>query len=71
MWAKGGGWDGPAIASPLWLDANVYSLSRLLWDPDADPAALALDWSRLQFGERAAPAMASLLQRSAEASLLL
>lgn len=70
VWAKGGGWDGPAISSRLWLDANVHSLSRLLWDPDADPAALALDWSRLQFGDRAAPAMAALLQRSAEASLL-
>ncbi|MBI2886788.1 MAG: hypothetical protein HYY02_06235 [Chloroflexi bacterium] len=69
VWAKGGGWGGPHPQHQLWNEANVYALSRLLWDPQADPHALAQDWATLRFGAQAAPYMARLLERSAEATL--
>ena len=69
IWAKGGGWDGPTLQSDIWVDANVYALSRLLWEPDADPAVLARDWAALRFGAAASPYVANLLMRSSEASL--
>ncbi|MSQ28410.1 MAG: hypothetical protein EXR51_09785 [Dehalococcoidia bacterium] len=67
VWAKGGGWDGPRLQSDLWVDANVYALSRLLWTPEAAPHQLATDWAALRFGRAAAPAIANLLVRSPEA----
>ncbi len=69
VWAKGGGWDGPQLASNLWVDANVYALSHLLWSPASDPQQLAVEWATLRFGPAAAPAVATMLERSAEAVL--
>lgn len=70
VWGRGGGWDGPYPASPLWNEANVYALARLAWDPQADPETLAWEWAALRFGHDAAPFIARLLLRSAEATRL-
>jgi len=59
----------PHPAATLWLDANVYALARLLWDPQAEPRQLAEEWSALRFGPAAAPHLTALLMRSTEAVL--
>lgn len=69
VWAKGGGWGGPHPTADIWLDANVYALARLLWDPSADPIRLAEDWAALRFGPGAAPHLAALLMKSPDAVL--
>lgn len=69
VWPKGGGWDGPQITSSLWLDANNYALSRLLWDPQQDPKALAYNWAAQRFGAAAAPGITALLELSPQAAL--
>ncbi len=69
VWAKGGGWDGPFLHDPLWVEANAAGLGRLLWDVDADPAALAREWAAGRFGSRAAPLVAQMLLRSPDAAL--
>ncbi len=69
VWPKGGGWNGPELRTDLWREANIYATSRLLWNVDADPDTIALDWSRLHFGDAAGPAMASLLTISSEVVL--
>ena len=69
VWPKGGGWDGPQIAADLWLDANNYALSRLLWDPQQDPKALAYNWAAQRFGAAAAPGITALLELSPQAVL--
>ncbi|HLE80383.1 MAG TPA: hypothetical protein VJA25_03730, partial [Dehalococcoidia bacterium] len=69
VWPKGGGWDGPHLESDLWLNANVYALSRLLWEPYADPTSLAADWARLRYGDAAAPKIVALLEKSPSAVL--
>lgn len=69
VWAKGGGWNGPYLDTYLWVEANVYAMSRLLWDVEADPNTLALDWARLRFGDGAAAHLAALLQKSPQAVL--
>ena len=68
QWNQNG---GPQQAGPMslypfygfWLniDANSYVTSRLGWEPDADPAALAGDWVRRTFGNDPA-AVASLTE---------
>lgn len=69
VWAKGGGWDGPHVYDPLWVEANAVTLGRLLWDVHADPRHLAEDWAAGRFGRAAAPAIAEMLMRSADAVL--
>ncbi|MBI4300349.1 MAG: hypothetical protein HY677_04365 [Chloroflexi bacterium] len=68
VWAKGGGWGGPVPASNLWVDANVYALRRLSWDASANPGVIVSDWATLNFGAEAAPYVASLLMKSADAA---
>ncbi len=69
VWAKGGGWGGPYLENDLWVEANVYALSRLAWDPRLDAYTLAEDWACLRFGSAAAPTIANMLMKSAEAVL--
>jgi hypothetical protein len=75
LWTQEG---GPLRASPLslypftgtWLlvDADVHAAGRLGWDPDADPAELAVSWVRRTFGTDPAlvRALAATLLRSRE-----
>jgi hypothetical protein len=70
VWPSGGGWGGPEPASSLWNDANVYALARLAWEPAASPQRLAQEWAALRFGPAAAPQIARLLMRSADAARL-
>jgi len=51
------------------VEANTYALSRLAWEPQADPYLVARDWAHLRFGPRAAPYMARLLMLSPQAVL--
>ncbi|MBI4302152.1 MAG: hypothetical protein HY664_06065 [Chloroflexi bacterium] len=67
VWAKGGGWEGPYPSSDLWVEANLYALSHLAWEPKADPHALAQNWATLRFGPTAAPYVGQMLMTSAEA----
>ncbi|MBI2864686.1 MAG: hypothetical protein HYX94_09015 [Chloroflexi bacterium] len=69
VWAKGGGWDGPELKAGIWLDANQYAISHLLWNPDLSPTTLALQWASLRFGKTAAPKIAWLLLKSDNAVL--
>ena len=69
VWPKGGGWDGPQVAADLWLDANNYVLSRLLWDPQQNSKALAHNWAAQRFGGAAAPGITALLELSPKAVL--
>ncbi len=48
-WLSGAGLDGPYRKREEWLELNAYALSRLLWNPDADPYRIARDWCRLTF----------------------
>jgi hypothetical protein len=66
VWARGGGWNGPYLRSDLWLDANNYALSKLVWDPSLTPTTLALQWATLRFGPQAAPHVARVLELSEE-----
>ncbi len=56
-WNQNGGPQqaGPMSLYPFYgnwqaIDANSYVTSRAAWDPDADPAELALAWVRRTFG---------------------
>ncbi len=69
VWPRGGGWGGPYLEDDLWIDANVYALSHLAWNPKSDPYRLAEDWAHLRFGSSAAPIIAELLMKSADAVL--
>ncbi|TAK34291.1 MAG: hypothetical protein EPO21_10100 [Chloroflexota bacterium] len=64
VWAKGGGWGGPELRSTVWLDANFYAVSRLIWDTQASPEVLAQDWATLRFGPKAASKVAEVLMKS-------
>lgn len=69
VWARGGGWNGPYLRSDVWLDANNYALSKLVWDPSLSPRTLALQWATLRFGPQAAPHVARVLELSEEVVL--
>lgn len=69
VWAKGGGWDGPYVHDPLWVEANAMAMGRLLWDVEANPEAIAAEWAAARFGWEAAPAVARMLMASPNASL--
>lgn len=69
VWAKGGGWDGPYVHDPLWVDANAMALGRLLWDVEANPETIAAEWAATRFGWDAAPAVARMLMASPAAAL--
>jgi len=69
VWARGGGWGGPYLEDDLWVEANVYALSHLAWEPKLDPYELAEDWASLRFGPVAAPTIANMLMKSADAVL--
>jgi hypothetical protein len=69
VWAKGGGWGGPHLASDLWVEANLYAASHLAWDTHLRPETLAMEWATLRFGPQAAPWVVSLLLKSDEAVL--
>ena len=69
VWARGGGWGGPYLEDDLWIDANVYALSHLAWDPKLDPNVVAEDWACLRFGPAAAPTIAKILMKSADVVL--
>ena len=69
VWAKGGGWDGPYVNDPLWVEANSVALGRLLWNVNANPEAIAVDWAAGRFGWDAAPAIARMLMASPQAAL--
>jgi alpha-glucuronidase len=43
------GLDTNWLAHPMAM-ANLYGFGRLAWDPNAAPAAIAEDWTRLTFG---------------------
>lgn len=47
--------------------AGLYALGRLAWDPRLAPEAISREYARLVFGDEAAPAVASLLDRSYDA----
>lgn len=64
VWPKGGGWGGPILADDLWVDANRYALDHLIWEPHRSARELAQEWAAPRFGGAAAPAIASLLERS-------
>lgn len=66
VWARGGGWNGPYLRSQVWLDANNYAISKLVWDPTLSPKTLALQWAALRFGPQAAPHVARVLELSEE-----
>lgn len=69
VWPRGGGWGGPEPALDLWNESNLYALSRLAWDPQADPEGLAREWATLYFGPDAGPLVTELLRVSSEAAL--
>jgi len=49
------------VPSGVWLEANGYAASRLLWDPKEDVRQVAKDWATIRFGKRAAAAVADAL----------
>lgn len=69
VWAKGGGWDGPFVSNPLWVEANAAALGKLLWRSTADPGQLARDWAAARFGPDAAAPLGDLLLGSPHAIL--
>ena len=66
VWAKGGGWNGPSLRSDVWLDANNYALSHLVWDTKASGRTLALQWATLRFGPASAEHLVRVLDLSDE-----
>ena len=71
-WVRGGGWGGPFVADPSWIDANAWAVPRAfeaLLRGEEDPAAgLADAWARerLGLGPEAAAAVAEVLEASPE-----
>ena len=71
-WVRGGGWGGPFVSDPVWIDANAWGVPRLMrafFDGSDDPAAgLAGAWARerLGLGEAAAAAVEETLEASTE-----
>lgn len=49
-WLSGAGLDGPYRKREEWLELDAYALSRLLWNPDADPYEIAREWCQIKFG---------------------
>jgi len=48
-WLGGAGLKGPYLKREDWVELNAYALARLLWEPDADPYAIAREWCQLKF----------------------
>lgn len=69
VWARGGGWNGPYLKTDVWLDANNYALSHLIWEPRTPSKLLATEWATLLFGPRAAPHIVRVLELSQDAVL--
>lgn len=68
-WVRGGGWGGPFITDERWIDANVYSVPKMVDEEDIDPPSLARDWvdRRLKIeDERVAQVMVNVLMASSE-----
>lgn len=71
-WVRGGGWGGPFVSDPVWIDANAWAIPRLLhaiFEGNPQPeAGLAETWARerLGLGEEAAAAVAEVLMASSE-----
>ncbi len=69
-WVRGGGWGGPFVRDESWIDANAWAAPRLADNPQADPAALALEWARTRLHikeDKAAQTVARILAESSEA----
>ena len=53
-WVRGGGWGGPFVSDPVWIDANAWSVPKLVeavFRGETQPAAgLAEAWARERLG---------------------
>ncbi|MEM6394009.1 MAG: hypothetical protein AAF797_14675 [Planctomycetota bacterium] len=68
-WVRGGGWGGPFVGHEEWIDANVWSVPRLVDEPGLDADALAMRWvdERLGVGRKpVASALSAILGESAQ-----
>ncbi|MEM6553198.1 MAG: hypothetical protein AAF750_13855 [Planctomycetota bacterium] len=68
-WVRGGGWGGPFVGHEEWIDANVWSVPRLVDEPGLDAEALAGRWvdERLGVGRKpVASALTAILSESGE-----
>ncbi|BAM04166.1 hypothetical protein [Phycisphaera mikurensis] len=71
-WVRGGGWGGPFVSDPVWIDANAWAvppmMERLLRGEPEPSAGLAEAWAsqRLGLGAAAAAAVAEALDDSTE-----
>jgi hypothetical protein len=68
-WLHGGGQGGPVPQLDIWNQANIYLVSHLMWDPNADPRELAREWAAITFGADVAPQIARILELSEQAIL--
>ena len=75
FWPDAGGWVTPNYPVILpyvsgfdfWIDANVFQIYRLIWDPEESDEKTALDFGTLALGCEAGEGVAKILQMSYEA----
>jgi hypothetical protein len=66
VWNFGGGWGGPELKNDRWVRANIDAAIRLARNPSLPAQDLARQWAAKEFGPKAAPKVAAMLELSRE-----
>ncbi len=71
-WVRGGGWGGPFVGCEDWIDANVWTLPRLVDAPASTAESLAKAWIDERFNARrpTVAVLTDILMQSAELARL-
>jgi len=72
FWPGSGGWITPnyPVIVPFicgfdkWIEANVYQIYRLIWDPEEKPEITAYQWGVMNYGPKAGSIMRKILLTS-------